>query len=304
MAEGPDAPQVVAIVVSYQPDLSRLEMLLEALTPQVDGIVIVDNGSAVDVAGWHRALAPRGNSHTVVGLGANRGIAAAQNAGIAWAREHAATHVLLMDQDSIPPPGMVAALYAVLQVQTDAAAAGPQYVDARQGRPAPFIRREGLRLLRLECDVGSAPARADYLIASGCLIPMPVIDAVGAMREDLFIDYVDIEWGLRARAHGWQSYGVYTTRMHHELGDPPVRFFGRMLPMHSPLRHYYHVRNAVLLYRERWVPLGWKLVDGWRLLLKFGFYSLVPPRRGSHCRMMALGLWHGLRGRSGPWTKR
>lgn len=300
----PDSPQVVAIVVSYQPDLPRLAALLDALSPQVAGVVVVDNGSAVDVAAWHRDRAGHVGSQAVLALGANRGIAAAQNAGIAWARARSATHVLLMDQDSIPPPGMVAALWAVLRTHADAAAAGPQYVDARLGRPAPFVRREGLHLSRLEGDADAPPAPADYLIASGCLIPMPVIDAVGAMREDFFIDYVDIEWGLRAHAHGWQSYGVYTTRMHHELGDPPVRFLGRMLPMHSPLRHYYHVRNAVLLYRERWVPLGWKLVDGWRLLLKFGFYSLVPPRRGSHFRMMAIGLWHGLRGRAGPWTKR
>jgi len=119
------------------------------------------------------------------------------------------------------------------------------------------------------------------------------------MREDLFIDYVDIEWGLRARHQGFQSYGVCSAYMRHSLGDHPINFFGKNIPLHSPLRHYYHFRNAVLLYREAWVPLNWKLVDGWRLCLKYVFYSLFAKPRMAHWRMMTLGLWHGLKGKTG-----
>ena len=62
----------------------------------------------------------------------------------------------------------------------------------------------------------------DYLIPSGCLIPMSVLDKMGGMRDDLFIDYVDIEWGLLASHHGFQSYGVCTTHKHHPLKYPPT----------------------------------------------------------------------------------
>ena len=128
---------------------------------------------------------------------------------------------------------------------------------------------------------------------------MTTLDRVGPMREDLFIDYVDVEWGLRARSRGYQCFGVCGAHMAHSLGELPIRWLGRAYPHHSPLRHYYLFRNAVLLYREGWLPLGWKLVDGARLALKYGFYGLFARPRGRHLAMMTKGLVHGLRGIGG-----
>lgn len=289
--------KVVAVVVTYHPELTRLACQLSALLSQVDGVVVVDNHSSVDVPHW---LAEHfRKSIASLRLGSNQGIARAQNIGIAWARENQATHILLMDQDSVPSDGMVSALLQAERVVQNAAALGPCYFDPRQRNPPPFIRVNGLRLERLRRSAGLDVVKVDYLIASGCLIPMAALGRAGLMREDFFIDYVDIEWGLRAQHHGLQSYGVFEATMHHSLGDEPQRFFGRSIPVHAPLRHYYHVRNAVLLYRERWVPWNWKLVDGWRLLLKFGYYSLMTRPRQEHFRMMLKGFWHGATGRSG-----
>lgn len=288
---------VVAVVVTYQPSLEVLEQLLDALVPQVASVVMVDNGS-------YSNLAERTSEHNtyaveLLQLGENRGIAAAQNIGIEWARNRGAEFVLLMDQDSIPAPDMVEELLSTIAKQPLAAAAGPRYLDARQDNPPPFIEVRGLRLKRCVCSTEESVVPVDYLIASGCLIPMAVLDKVRGMRDDLFIDYVDIEWGLRARHHGLQSYGVCSAHMQHSLGDHPIKFLGKNIPLHSPLRHYYHFRNAVLLYKEPWVSFNWKLVDGWRLCLKYVFYSIFAKPRLAHWRMMTLGVWHGLLGKSG-----
>lgn len=292
-------PGVVAVVVTYQPALNILGQLLDALVPQVASVVIVDNGSHFDLAAWNSER----NSGAVelLRLGENRGVASAQNAGVQWARSRGAGFVLLMDQDSIPATDMVKKLASSISERPFPAAAGPRYLDARQDNPPPFLRVRGLRVERSGCPAEESVVPVDYLIASGCLIPMPVLDTVGGMRDDLFIDYVDIEWGLRARHHGFQSYGVCSARMQHSLGDEPVSFFGKSIPVHSPLRHYYHFRNAVLLYKEPWVPLNWKLVDGWRLCLKYVFYSLFAKPRLSHWRMMTLGVWCGLVGKAGKF---
>ena len=141
----------------------------------------------------------------------------------------------------------------------------------------------------------------DYLISSGCLIPMTVLDHVGGMREDFFIDFVDIEWGLRARRLGYQSYGLCGARMLHCLGHEPIELLKAKFPLHSPLRHYYHFRNAVLLSKEAWIPGSWKRINGLRMLLKYGFYSLFASPRLDHWRMMTLGVLHGLLGRAGPF---
>jgi len=288
---------ITAVVVTYQPELEVLNRLIDALSPQVTSVVVVDNGSRSDLAAWNSERNTR--AVELLQLGENLGIAAAQNAGIQLARDRRVGFVLLMDQDSVPAPDMVEKLLSALSEHLSPAAAGPRYMDARQHNPPPFIRVHGLRLERCVCSTEESVVPVDYLIASGCLIPMSVLDKVGGMRDELFIDYVDIEWGLRARHHGFQSYGCCSAHMQHSLGDHPISFFGKNIPVHSPLRHYYHFRNAVLLYKEPWVPLNWKLVDGWRLCLKYVFYSLFAKPRMAHWRMMTLGLWHGLVGKTG-----
>lgn len=293
---------VYAVVVSYHPELDKLAGLLKALEPQVQGIVVVDNGSSHAVVDWlHTRRIPL--PLRVIPLGENLGIARAQNDGIRVAREDGADHVILFDQDSAPASDMVAKLLAVAKRQvaqgTKVAGVGPNYLDSRQDNPPPFIKVSGLRVHRQLCASPDAVVEVDYLIASGCLIPMSTIDEVGGMRDDFFIDYVDIEWGLRAKTLGFQTFGVCDAMMAHNLGDEPIEFFGKRYPLHSQLRHYYHFRNAVWMYRQGWLPIQWRLVDGWRLLLKFGFYTLFAKPRLQHLKMMTKGVVHGLIGRMG-----
>jgi len=58
----------------------------------------------------------------------------------------------------------------------------------------------------------------DYVVSSGALIPLAVLDQVGMMDESLFIDYVDSEWGLRAKSRGHLSFGICAAQMVHCLG--------------------------------------------------------------------------------------
>ncbi len=296
---------VVAIVVTYEPEAEMLGALLRALRGQVHRAIVVDNGSRVGIGdiidptllaeGWCEPLR----------LGTNLGVAAAQNVGIGRARAMGAEYVVLFDQDSLPAPDMVSRLLAVAATQASrgiaVAAVGPRYTDPRQDNPPPFLRIRGLSVERQPCRDEAAVVEVDYLIASGCLIPMRALDAVGTMREDLFIDYVDIEWGLRAKTKGLRCFGVCGARMSHALGEVPLSLLGRRIPLHSPLRHYYHFRNAVRLYCEPHLPWNWKLADAWRLLLKYGVYSLFARPRLEHWRMMTLGIVHGLTRRMGQY---
>jgi len=290
----------VAVVVTHYPDTSVLSSSLNAISSQVDATVVIDNGSHISIKDW---LAVNHPAVVCIALGQNYGIAKAQNTGITWAKNVCANYVVLLDQDSIPAPDMVDKLLAAMKQKKDEktkiAAVGPRYCD---DRPPPFGRICGLKLERLTCDTQDRVVSVDYLISSGSLVPMSVFNKIGGMREDLFIDYVDIEWGLRARHHGFQSYGVCSACMQHSLGNQPIKFVGKNIPLHSPLRHYYLFRNAVLLYKESWVPLNWKLVDGWRLCLKYGFYSLFAKPRLSHWHMMTLGVWHGFLGKGGEFV--
>jgi len=298
-------PRVAAIVVSYQPDHEKLCALLDSLSLQVSTITVVDNGSEPEKLFWLKAGAV-GGKYRLLELGSNCGVAAAQNRGLQDAVERQSDYVVLFDHDSLPGPEMISRLVTAAEEKTaeglKVASVGPRYVDPRQNNPPPFIRVVGVCLERQTCESPDAVVEVDYLISSGCLIPMETIQAVGPMREDLFIDYIDIEWGLRAKARGYQSFGVCGAEMFHSLGDDPIAFLGKKFPNHSPLRHYYHFRNAIHLYKEPWVPWNWKLVDGWKLVQKFGFYSLFGKPRSQHFCMMTRGVLDGLSGRTGRFA--
>jgi rhamnosyltransferase len=163
--------------------------------------LIVDNGS--DNSAEVSALLKQESATVNLRLiGSNVGIATAQNHGIEYARAQGYRYVLLMDQDSVPSDDMVDTLYHALQNHDDAAAVGPVFIDSNGAKHSRFIRVEGLRVNKnLEAD-STGCVDVDHLIASGSLIPVDVFEKIGGMDDSLFIDYVDVEWSLRARHQG------------------------------------------------------------------------------------------------------
>jgi len=279
-----------------------LSGLIGSLLPQVGGVVVVDNGSNPEGIKIIQDLVDR-HSIDLILLGKNIGIAAAQNVGITHHKKLGAKYVMLFDHDSKPAENMVGVLLSVLREKerlgTKVAGVGPRYFDLRQNNPPPFIEIKGTHVIRHACNSKEDVIAVSYLISSGFLMSMASLDAVGDMREDLFIDYVDIEWGLRAASKGYVTFGVCAAHMEHDLGELPITFMGKQIPYHSPIRHYYLFRNAVWLYRQDYLPLQWRIGDAWRLLLKYGFYSLYGKPRMAHLKMMSKGIWHGLIGRVG-----
>jgi GT2 family glycosyltransferase/glycosyltransferase involved in cell wall biosynthesis len=297
---GSAAAAVVAVVVTHQPAPERLAALLAALSPQVDRVILVDNGSQPPVEPWLRAQGCPNLDPLL--LPENIGLAAAQNAGIARARELGADFVVLSDQDSVPEAGMVEALlnavWSLRQQGQRVAAVGPRYREA-DGVPGPFVRLRGLRYQRLDCGDRGDIVEVDHLIASGCLIPLPVLDEVGDMTAELFIDYVDVEWGLRARRAGYRCFGVCAAGMRHERGQVSLRILGRTVPLHEPLRLYYQHRNAVWLMRQNWLGRRWKFANALRLARNLCVYALLPGSRLARWKMALTGTLDGLRGNMG-----
>ncbi len=268
---------VAAIVVTYFPDAPRLAGLIQNLQHQVAQVLLVDNtpaGSQQVVKELAQQASGRGVAITL--LGENRGIAAAQNEGIQQARELGFSHVVLFDQDSSPATNFVSGLmgaHSRLTAQgANVAAVGPVFVDTKSGKRSPAIRvgRWGLEYTAVDDGI-RAPVPTDYLIASGSLIALDVVSAVGPMREELFIDWVDIEWCLRAKGLGFQSYLVPQVMMDHSVGDAVVTVLGRQIDLHSDLRNCYMVRNAAFLLRDSRLPRAWR----WSVLLRLPAFVAV-----------------------------
>jgi rhamnosyltransferase len=293
--------QVCAVVVAHRPERGALDSLIGALAPQVGAVVVVSNDAPGALA-----LAERDSRVSVLEMGGNLGVGAAQNRGIEQARRDGFTHAILFDQDSQPRPDMVAQLCAAWSRLAEQggmpAAVGPRLIDRRDGWAAPFVRFGWSGVKRLDCAAGET-VEADFLISSGMLAAIAVFDKVGPMDEGLFIDNTDLDWCFRARSMGLRLYGVGGAAMLHQIGETKssARLFGREVPVyrHRPLRQYYIMRNRVLLYRRAYVPRAWVVQDAVRAVLKAGFILARWPNRVMNLRMMLKGLWDGCRKVSG-----
>jgi rhamnosyltransferase len=301
----PAAPRIGAVVVSYHPQVADLARTLAALSPQVETVFIVDNGSGEDTVLELRALVA-GRNAELVEFPTNRGIAAAQNAALQRAQDVGMDFLVLFDDDSLPAPDLVAQLAHAFRIQHDAgarvAAVGPQWVDARTGRRGNFYRIQRGRIVGV-VPTDSAPIEVDFLIASGTLLSLQAVRAIGAMREDYFIDHVDTEWCVRAARAGWKLYGTSAARLTHALGDAGKRIWlgrWREVALHSPVRNYYEVRNTLLLMRTPGLGANWRIAQAKRLLQLLAFYAMLVPPRGARIRLMAKAMAHGLAGRGGP----
>lgn len=313
LSEAPSHPattadQVCAVIVTFLPDLPALQRLLAAILPQVDRVVMVDNGTPGAV---FDRFCVRAQSDKVVILREpqNTGLAAAFNSGIFWARAREYPQVLLLDQDSEPAQGMVGTLMQALTSSASGlkvAAVGPRFHDAREDRDAPFVR-VGFPLNCKVYDSGTdGLVPCDFLISSGSLLSMAALAEIGLMDERLFIDNVDLEWSFRARAKGYTLIGVCAARMHHRLGQGRLHLplgLGR-IKVHDPIRLYYIMRNRLLLYRMKHTPGVWIAQDLPRAVVKFLLFALLISPRRQHVRLMLTGLRDGLLGRSGPYTER
>jgi len=282
---------IAAVVVTFNPDLVTLKVQTDRLQQQSVRVIWVDNGSTQALT----ALAAEWGT-CLLQLEGNLGVAVAQNTGVAFALDQGAEFVLLMDHDSVPDANMVGMLLDVMHAHADVAAVGPYYTDPRSTQPAyPFVWIDGLRLQRLKPPKdGATSSVVDHLIASGCLIRSTAWCDVGPMLAPLFIDFVDVEWCLRARSKGWHLHGVWHAHMSHTIGHAVVRRLGRNFRIHSAARHYFHVRNGVFLYRQSWIAINWRMLSLWRMILKTGFYCIFAHNRVAYVRATLKGIFDGI----------
>ncbi len=298
-------PAVAAVVVLFHPEVERLEELYKGIHPQVEAVWFIDNTPSSVGGSPSTAEKYPGWDVRYRGLGENQGIARAQNVGIREALAQGSSHVLLLDQDSLLPARTVetllAAESALLAQGMDVAAVGPVFVDEKTRLPGKAHHHTWFRLHKPFVDLDSqAPVQTDWLIASGSLTRSSVFAKVGLMREELFIDAVDMEWGMRALSMGLKSFVIPTAPIAHSIGDSFVRFLGRSVIVHSEVRNYYIARNWMYLLRLRSMGARWRsgvLPHMAKFLL---VHTWISKGRWRRARLFAKAVFNGVRGRMGP----
>lgn len=285
-----DDSRILAVISAFRPPTDLADRA-RALLDQVERVIVVDDGSETA-----RELDFGDERIELIELPANRGIASALNRGILRARELGATHVLVLDQDSIVPEGYVAALSSALW--------------ARQGSGSRVLAAvpatvEGDAITT----IGGGDRPLDP-IQSGQLLSMEAISRIGGFDERLVIDAVDSEYTLRARRCGYELYTVAEADLGHSLGElSPLLVLDRHVSVlgrrrywryHAPFRTYYMVRNGLALWRlHRRGNVSWLLRRTAYLVVDVTYTSLASPDRCAQFVAAAHALGDTLRRRLG-----
>jgi rhamnosyltransferase len=287
-----------AVIICYRPQQELVAALAHALLIQAEQVLILDNDAAsstLDLLHIDRVI------H--VPMPSNLGTAAAMNRAWQMALQANAEFVICFDQDSVVSDNLIASLLSRWQQLKKngycPGAVGPAWEDARTHRMLRALKPAGWRRQRVDSDT-AASIEVDHLITSGCLIHRDSWLTTGPFDESLFLDYVDIEWNLRARNRGFHFYVTRDAKMQHAIGDSVISIFGRSLWIHQPMRQYLLVRNHLLLWRRPYISLSWKCRDALQVAMKTGLVLAFRGPRWQRLAWITRGIWDGLKGRSGP----
>ena len=210
-------PALSIIIVSFntRDDLERCIGSVVEHPPAVPfEIVVVDNASS---DGSPAAVAARWPDARVIVQARNTGFAAANNVGI---RASSGELVLLLNSDTIVPPGAIDTLVARLLADPTAGVAGPRLVDG-DGEPelsfgpmiAPLaeLRQKVIGRLygrgfapvkRWVAQATSAERYVDWVSGAALLVHRRDADAVGLLDERYFLYTEDVDFCAAIRARG------------------------------------------------------------------------------------------------------
>jgi rhamnosyltransferase len=285
-----DQKKHTLLVVWYKPDEDTIEFWRKlSLLHQV---IVMDNSPSVydDQNGLDNIAHYVHNNN-------QGGIAGALNQGLHWAQSQGLMWCYLFDQDSRPGPHFFTHMMSKQEqhFSENLAVCSPLYFEQQRKYVADVINIEQNRLVRHHYDSirDKTVVDAAYTITSGSLINIKSWQTIGQYDESLFLDFVDIEWGLRATQSGYKIIVFPDIMMKHTLGDQPIKFGKWKFVCHSPFRHYLYFRNLCFLLKKTHIPWVWKRVELMKLIPRFLVYSLFTNKKSEHCKAMLRGLWHG-----------
>jgi rhamnosyltransferase len=296
--------RVVAVVVTYNPNLMLFEKCLASIREQVYKIIIVDNASK--------------NVENIIALsrkyrcdfienGFNAGVPYALKRGVEYSLRYAPTWILFLDQDSVVYSGAVTKVLKLYD-------ALPNHLKARIG-----ILALGQRGPSNPCKM----REVIYHTFSGTLIKASMA-AIIPFRINFFLDQADFDLYSRVREYGFKTILVECKLMDHRIGAPiniPVLFklkklfikilneihisnlgnivipdeISKFINYENPQRFYYIVRNSLILLREKRKDVIAFVID----ILRSALAVLYVDGFKRFLHSFILGLAHGLIGKEG-----
>ncbi|MBX6359023.1 glycosyltransferase [Pseudacidobacterium ailaaui] len=289
------------IFVLYEPTQKFL-LNLERASADCTNLVVVDNSPYVDTQ-LHLALQKRG---LPLIYNQNRGgLAGAYNRGMEVLLQQGCDVVFLLDQDSeIESSFFDKMMQACNALGDDEFLLGPKIYEINLQRCMPIFQPARPLPHRVRIDdreEGLFPSLC--IISSGSAISASAYRKLGPFREDYFIEYVDIEYCLRAAEQGIPVYVNASVTLRQTTGNIE-RHGKRYTTNHSAWRRYYGARNAVhclRLHRKQW-GLHW--VSAFLAYLQILRVLQYEPQKLRKTVAILVGYVDGLLGSLGTFEER
>jgi len=285
------------VIVTYEPELNHLHQLVNNVQNAGFLPIIIDNSekkSLTQQMGLKKCK--------LVSMEGNIGIAAAQNAGIAFAKHLGAKMIGFFDQDSNADEELIRKLADFLTTHEFCVVA-PLALEKDTFSEYPV---QNLNHIGYPKDIyvksAKEPQQVDLVISSGTMMNMCVLEKVGGFDEDFFIDFVDVEWCLRCKKARIPIYVLPDAVLYHKIGNETIDVANMKITVHSPLRTYYKVRNSFLLLYKKV-----NVIFAVRQILPGVIHNFLvifkTKDKKEYLRYYLLGICHGICGVKGKYKK-
>lgn len=229
-------PSLAIVIVSYNTrDLLRdcLDSIMRTPAQCDMRVWVVDNASSDDSVAMVRAEFP---TVRLIVSSRNGGFAYGNNLALREILTQPPDYIMLLNSDTIVPPGMLDHLIAYMEAHPDVGACGPKLVLAdgtldlacRRAFPTPevaFYRMTGLarlfprhpRFARYNMTYldENLETEVDSVVGACMLVRGGVVAEVGLLDESYFMYGEDLDWAFRIKQYGWRIMYVPSAIVHH-----------------------------------------------------------------------------------------
>lgn len=277
--------QIAVIIVLFEPNKAEIAKA-SRLACRYHGVIVDNSLSPAFIS------QPSHLMHYIA-FQRNMGIAEAQNVAMRYIIENTtATHIVFLDQDSDIdenyPDAISEAFDHVNMEVPQLAFLGPRIENKVSGREYKSV------IHRQQQITHNFILRRDITSSGGCTTTA-IIREVGINDSQLFIDYVDFEWGWRAQSKGFVCGITPDITIQHMIGRQTFYFLGYTVIISAPQRYFYQYRNFLWLLPRCYVPLRWKVNTLIKFLARLVYFPLLV-KSGRLCwRYMISGIAAGLK---------
>ncbi len=266
-----------AVVIPVYGGATLLRACLDsvlATVPPGTPVHVVDDASPGPEIG--HLLAGYGDRIRVTRLPENRGFPGAANAGIAAAAGH---DVVLLNSDTLVPPGWLERLAAAAHADPDRASVTPlsndatilSLPDATGGNPVPDLAQTAAWDRRVRACNGTAVADIPTGIGFCIYLRRDALDQVGLLRQDAFAQGYGEEndWCRRAAQAGWRhgaALGVFVGHVGGQsFGPARTHLLRRNLAVLNALHPGYDATIAAWVRADPLAPMRRRVDEArWR----------------------------------------